>query len=172
MLLGLLACVGGAWSGHEGQGLGSFGSDLGLSTMLGVLSAPRGHGVCIDSFTNQNIIVLATQGTRQITGCLHLATIGYIGCSATPCRASLCHTQYGPNAIKWRHVAVNQNTVEYERMFSTLGYIRNPQRNRLHAQHLMCCAQGFKSSASSAEFISCSQAILDWLRAKKRSEIK
>ena len=35
-------------------------------------------------------------------------------------------------------------SVEDERMFSTLKYIRNQQRNRLQAQHLTCCAQGFK----------------------------
>ena len=45
VLLELLAWVGGTWRGQEGQGLGSFGSDLGLSTMLGVLSAPRHRSV-------------------------------------------------------------------------------------------------------------------------------
>jgi len=50
--LELLAWVGGATRSREGQGLGS---DLGLSTMLRVLSAPRGHGVCIESFTNLNV---------------------------------------------------------------------------------------------------------------------
>ena len=44
VLLELLAWVGGATRSREGQGLGS---DLGLSTMLRVLSAPRGHGVCM-----------------------------------------------------------------------------------------------------------------------------
>ena len=47
VLLELLAWVGGAWRGREGQGLGNSKSDLGLSTMLGVLPAPRGYGVCI-----------------------------------------------------------------------------------------------------------------------------
>jgi len=41
VLLELLAWVGGAWRGREGQGLGSFGNNLGLSTVLGVLSARR-----------------------------------------------------------------------------------------------------------------------------------
>ena len=31
-------------------------------------------------------------------------------------------------------------SLEVERMFSTLKYICNPQRNRLQAQHLTCCA--------------------------------
>ena len=56
-------------------------------------------------------------------------------------------------------------------MFSKLKYTRNPQRNRLHAQHLTCCARGFKSSAISEDSIPWwTQAIWDWLRAKKRSE--
>ena len=37
-------------------------------------------------------------------------------------------------------------SVEYERMFSRLKFIPDPQRNRLNA-HLTCCARGFKSSA-------------------------
>ena len=44
-------------------------------------------------------------------------------------------------------------SVEDERMLSTLKYIRNPQRNRLHAQHLTSCARGFKSSALSVKSI-------------------
>jgi hypothetical protein len=40
-------------------------------------------------------------------------------------------------------------SVENERMFSTLKYIRNPQHNKLQAQHLTCCARGFRSSAFS-----------------------
>jgi len=32
-------------------------------------------------------------------------------------------------------------SVEDEHMFSTLKYIYNPQRNRLQAQHLRCCAR-------------------------------
>jgi len=32
-------------------------------------------------------------------------------------------------------------SVEDERMFSTLKHIWIPQRNRLHAQHLTCCAR-------------------------------
>jgi len=42
-------------------------------------------------------------------------------------------------------------SVEDERMCSTLKYIRNPQHNRLHAQHLTSCTRGFKSSAFSVE---------------------
>ena len=56
-------------------------------------------------------------------------------------------------------------SVEDERMFSTLKYIRNPQRNRLQAQHLTCCAQGFKISAFGVESIPNPQAILEWLSA-------
>ena len=62
VLLKLLAWVGGAWRGREGQGLGSFGRDLGLSTMSGVLSAPRGHGVCIDSSTNLILYIFGYTG--------------------------------------------------------------------------------------------------------------
>ena len=54
----------------------------------------------------------------------------------------------------------------------TLKYIRNPQRNRLHPQHLTSCARGFKSSAFSVEPFPYSQAILEWLSAKKRRGIK
>ena len=42
-------------------------------------------------------------------------------------------------------------SVDDELVFSTLKYIRDPQRNRLHAQHLTCCARGFKSSAFGVE---------------------
>ena len=42
-------------------------------------------------------------------------------------------------------------SVEDERMFNTLKYIRNPQCNRLQAQHLTCCARGFTSSAFSVQ---------------------
>ena len=57
-------------------------------------------------------------------------------------------------------------SVEDERMFSTFKCIRNPQRNRLHAQHLTCCAQGCTSSASSVDTFPYPQAILEWLSAK------
>ena len=60
---------------------------------------------------------------------------------------------------------------EDERMFSTLKYIRNPQRNRLHAQHLTSCAWGFKSSAFSMKSFPYPQAILEWLSVKKRCGI-
>ena len=39
------------------------------------------------------------------------------------------------------------SSVGYELVFSTLKYIHDPQRKRLHAQHLTRCARGFKSSA-------------------------
>ena len=52
-------------------------------------------------------------------------------------------------------------SAEDEHMFSTLKYTRNPQRNRLHARHLMCCARGFKSSAFSMDSFPYPQAILD-----------
>jgi len=60
-------------------------------------------------------------------------------------------------------------SVEDERMFSTLKYIRNPQRNRLHAQHLTSCARGFKSSA--LEDFSYPETDLEWFCAKKCREI-
>ena len=62
-------------------------------------------------------------------------------------------------------------SVEDERMFSTLKYICNPQRNRLQAQHLTCCARGFKSSAFGVESFPYPEAILEWLSAKKRRAI-
>ena len=62
-------------------------------------------------------------------------------------------------------------SVEDERMISTFKYIRNPQRNRLHAQHLTSCARVFKSSAFSVESLTYLQAILEWLSAKKRCGI-
>ena len=52
-------------------------------------------------------------------------------------------------------------SVEDERMFSTLKYICYPQRNRLQAQHLTCCAQGLKSSAFSAKNFSYPEGILE-----------
>ena len=57
--------------------------------------------------------------------------------------------------------------VEDERMFSTLEYIRNPQRNRLQVQHLTSCAR-YKSSALSVKSFPYPQAILEWLSAKER----
>jgi len=62
-------------------------------------------------------------------------------------------------------------SVEDERMFSTLKYIRNPQRNRLQAQHLTCCARGLTSSAFSVQDFPYPEAILEWLSAKKRRAI-
>jgi hypothetical protein len=62
-------------------------------------------------------------------------------------------------------------SVEDERMFSTPKYIRNPQRNRLQAQHLTYCAQGFRSSAFSVEVFPYPEAILEWFSAKKRCGI-
>ena len=47
-----------------------------------------------------------------------------------------------------------------ERMFSTFKYTRYPQCNRLQAQHLTCCAQGFKSSAFSVKSFPYPGAIL------------
>jgi hypothetical protein len=63
-------------------------------------------------------------------------------------------------------------SVEDKRMLSTLKYIRNTQRNRLHAQPLTCCSRGFKSSAFSVETFPYPQAILEWHSAKKRRGIK
>ena len=63
-------------------------------------------------------------------------------------------------------------SVENERMFSTLKYIRNPQRNKLQAQHLTCCARGFRSSAFSVENFPYPEAIMEWLSAKKRRGIR
>jgi hypothetical protein len=62
-------------------------------------------------------------------------------------------------------------SVEDERKFSTLKYIRNPQRNRLQAQHLMCCARGFKSSAFSVEDFPYPEAILEWLAQRNAVEL-
>jgi hypothetical protein len=62
-------------------------------------------------------------------------------------------------------------SVKDERMFSTLKYIRNPQRNRLQAQHLTCCARGFKSSAFGVESFPYPEAILEWISAMKRRGI-
>ena len=52
-------------------------------------------------------------------------------------------------------------SVEDERMFSTLRYIRNPQCNRLYEKHLTSCAWGFKSSAFRVESFPYPQAILE-----------
>jgi len=38
-------------------------------------------------------------------------------------------------------------SVEDELVFNILKYIHDPQRNRLHVQHLTWCTRGFKSSA-------------------------
>jgi len=58
-------------------------------------------------------------------------------------------------------------SVEDERMFSAMKYLRNPQRNRLQQQHLTCCARGFKSEFS-VESFPYSAAIGEWLSVKKR----
>ncbi len=42
-------------------------------------------------------------------------------------------------------------SVEDERMFSAMKYLRNPQR-KLQQQHLTCCARGFKSEFSIQSF--------------------
>ena len=53
-------------------------------------------------------------------------------------------------------------SVKDERIFSTLKYIRvTPQCNQLHAQHLTCCARGFKSSAFNVETSPYPRAILE-----------
>ncbi len=58
-------------------------------------------------------------------------------------------------------------SVEDERMFSAMKYLRNPRCNRLQQQHLTCCARGFKSEFS-VESFPCSAAIGEWLSVKKR----
>ena len=62
-------------------------------------------------------------------------------------------------------------TITNSATFSTLKYIRNPQRDRLQAQHLTCCARGFKSSAFGMESFPYPEAILEWISAKKRRGI-
>eukprot|EP00983_Pelagomonas_calceolata_P070831 1150939-Pelagomonas_calceolata.AAC.3 len=42
-------------------------------------------------------------------------------------------------------------SVEDERMFSAMKYLRNPQRNRLKQQHLTCCAWGFMCPDTTVE---------------------
>jgi hypothetical protein len=62
-------------------------------------------------------------------------------------------------------------SVEDERMLSILKYICNPQHNRLQAQHWMCCARGFRSSAVRVKDYTYPEAVLEWFSAKKRRGI-
>jgi len=55
-------------------------------------------------------------------------------------------------------------SVEDERMFSTMKYLRNPQRSMLKQEHLTACARGFKSKFSVGSF-PYPQAIGAWLDA-------
>ena len=55
-------------------------------------------------------------------------------------------------------------SVEDERMFSAMKYLKNPQRNRLKEQHLTTCARGFKCKESIQSFPFPS-AIGKWLDA-------
>jgi len=57
-------------------------------------------------------------------------------------------------------------SVEDERMFSTMKYLRNPQRSMLKQEHLTACARGFKSKLSVGSF-PYPQAIGAWLDACK-----
>jgi len=81
VLVEVLAWVGGAWRGREGQGLGSFESDLGLSTMLGILSAPEDTLCALTHSQNLKIFWL-NRVVDMTFKCRHLATFGYTGCLA------------------------------------------------------------------------------------------
>ena len=59
-------------------------------------------------------------------------------------------------------------SVEDERMFSALKYLKNPQRNRLKDEHLTACARGFKSPHFSLMSFPYPDAIGKWLDAKKK----
>ena len=74
--------------------------------------------------------------------------------------------------VKLAELAMVMVPVENERMFSTLKYICNPQRNKLQVQYLTCCARGFRSSAFSVENFPYPEAIMEWLSAKKRRGIR
>ena len=94
---GAAACAVGA-AGMGGRGMeGSKGAEAWewpwSVTMLEVLSAPRGHRVCIESFTSLNKNNWLHRVVDIKFGCRHLATFGCTGCSAAPCWESLCSTQ-------------------------------------------------------------------------------
>jgi hypothetical protein len=59
-------------------------------------------------------------------------------------------------------------SVEDERMFSAMKYLKDPQRNRLQEQHLTACARAFKSKEFSIKSFPYPAAIGKWLDASKR----
>ena len=71
-----------------------------------------------------------------------------------------------PEWMKFAEVVLDMvpGSVEDERMFSAMKYLKNPQRNRLKEQHLTTCARGFKCKESIQSFPFPS-AIGKWLYA-------
>jgi len=105
---GVAACCWSCWHGWEGLGGVKRGRNLGaLASCWGPPRPPEGLK-CTLTLKLQNFwlhwVVDRTIWYRQ------RATFGYTGCSATPCRASLCLTQNGRNTTPKRRVAVNRNT--------------------------------------------------------------
>eukprot|EP00983_Pelagomonas_calceolata_P033638 1053170-Pelagomonas_calceolata.AAC.5 len=59
-------------------------------------------------------------------------------------------------------------SVEDERMFSAMKYLKNPQRSSLKEQHLTACARAFKSKEFSIASFPYPTTIGKWLYASKR----
>ena len=60
-------------------------------------------------------------------------------------------------------------SVEDERVFSSMKYLKNPQRSSLQEQHLTACARGFRHDRFSLASFPYGEAIGHWLDgAKKR----
>ena len=62
-------------------------------------------------------------------------------------------------------------SVEEERMFSAMTYIKNLWRNRLSAYHLTCCARAFSHSTVTLTNFNYERAIAVWMEAAARRKV-
>ena len=92
--------------------------------------------------------------------------------------AAMFYVQHSSNGAVFRYpewlklaelvLVMVPGSVEDERMFSALKYLKNPQCNRLKDEHLTACARGFKSPQFSFMSFPYPDAIGKWLDAKKK----
>ena len=62
-------------------------------------------------------------------------------------------------------------SVEEERMFSAMKYLKNLYRNRLNEKHLTLCARAFHHSRLTIDNFPYKEAIRHWLEVKERRMI-
>ena len=63
-------------------------------------------------------------------------------------------------------------SVEEERMFSAMKYIKNPQRNSLQQKHLTQCARAFHHPRVTLRNFPYKEAIRAWLEQKERRKVQ